>query len=150
MFMRKHVPQNGPQNQHSAICVYPEAHLHTNSCCGFHIRPQCSDGGGKVISNFLCFLDNRITWEGKVRVSLFYGWTRSSQQRERKKRTAGVRVFMELLKTATLSTPVMQPAQFTRCSTVDFKICLWRVDIKEWARLTMCKNSDLTSWREQV
>lgn len=57
--------------QQSVSTWFPKAHLHTNSCWGFEIRPQCSDSAGKV-SNFF-FLDNRITWECKVRAGSFYG-----------------------------------------------------------------------------
>lgn len=76
--------ETSPQIQHSAICVYiwlPKAHLHTNSCCGFDARPRCSDRVGRL-SNVMCFSDNRVTWECKVRVDSFYGWIRSSQQRD--------------------------------------------------------------------
>lgn len=52
---------------HSVSVWFPKAHLHINSC---YLRPRCSDGVGRW-SNFMCFLNNRVTWEPKVRGGFF-------------------------------------------------------------------------------
>lgn len=48
----------------SVSAWFLEAHLHTNSCCGFDRRPQCSVRVG-WLSSFRCFVhaDNQVTWE---------------------------------------------------------------------------------------
>lgn len=56
----------GSHVRHKAFCVHmlPDAHLHTDSCCGFTIRPQCSVWAGSL-SHFMCVVraDNCDTWE---------------------------------------------------------------------------------------
>lgn len=58
----------GSHVRHKALCVrtlvQEPAHLHTDSCCGFTIRPQCSVWAGSL-SHFMCVVraDNCDTWE---------------------------------------------------------------------------------------
>lgn len=44
----------------SVCACFPDAHLHTDSCCGFTIRPQCSIWA-RSLSRFMCVECYRTT-----------------------------------------------------------------------------------------
>lgn len=59
-----------------------QRHTCTQTAAGFDIRPQCSDEVGKL-SDFMCFPDNRVTWERKAKGSVRFLWLNKVKSAER-------------------------------------------------------------------